>query len=981
MKKNFLILLVVIASTQLSMAQKTPADFVNPFIGTGGHGHTYPGATMPFGMVQLSPDTRLEGWDGCGGYHYDDSFIYGFSHTHLNGTGVPDLCDILFTATTGETRWNNGSDGKPGYGSKFSHNSEIAQPGYYKVILEDYQITAELTATTRAGMQCYTFPNSKEANILLDLFHRDEVLESSLKVISNTQIEGLRRSRSWAENQYVYFVAEFSKPFSSYEIAVDNETQPGIKSVENKKNIKAIFHFNTTAGEKIYVKVGISAVNEAGARLNLNAEMPGWDFGKIRESAKATWNKELAKIEVEGGSDLQKTVFYTALYHTLVNPNTYMDVDGSYRGRDLKVHKDVSFTNYTVFSLWDTYRACHPLMTIIDQKRTLDYIKTFLVQYNQGGLLPVWELAANETFCMIGYHSVPVIVDAYLKGITGFDTEKALAAMQKSAFREGNIGLNALKKNGFISTEDESESVSKTLEYAYDDWCIAQFAKSVGNDAVHTDFIKRGQNYKNMFDASTGFMRARSNGGWFNPFDPFEVNFNYTEANSWQYSFSAVQDMNGLIQMHGGKENLAKKLDELFSVSSKTSGRDQSDITGLIGQYAHGNEPSHHIAYLYPFVGQPYKTQELVHKIMNTLYHNNPDGLSGNEDCGQMSAWAVMSAMGFYQVTPGTDKYVIGTPWFNKVTIHLENGKKFIINAKDISESNFYIKSASLNGKKYEASFLKHADIMNGGELTFVMDGKPNKSWGVGQKNEAFTSITDNLIIPAPAILDAAKSFKDKKEISISAIPGSTVFYSLTGSDGKTATQTYQGPFTINQSTKLNFYAQKGGKSSIWVSSEFVKMTDDRDIKLTFPPANQYSSGGANNLIDGIRCSPDFRVNGWLGFEKVNLEAVIDFRGVKSFTTFGAGFLQDINSWVFMPSQLEFLVSENGVDYKSAVVIRNNILQDKEGVILKTLVTKTNAATKARFVKVIATNIGNCPPGHKGNGGPAWMFVDEIIIN
>ncbi|MFZ4549800.1 MAG: GH92 family glycosyl hydrolase, partial [Bacteroidales bacterium] len=371
MKKILLAFLLAFTFSQWANAQKTPADFVNPFIGTGGHGHTYPGATMPFGMVQLSPDTRLEGWDGCGGYHYDDSYIYGFSHTHLNGTGVPDLCDILFTATTGETRWNNGSDGKPGYGSRFSHTSEIAQPGYYKVILEDYQITAELTSTTRAGMQCYTFPNSKEANILLDLFHRDEVLESSMKVINNTQIEGLRRSRSWAENQYVYFVAEFSKPFSTYEIAVDNKVQSGIKSAENKKNIKAVFHFKTTAGEKIYVKVGISAVNEAGARLNLEAEMPGWNFDKIRESTKATWNKELAKIEVEGGTDLQKTVFYTALYHTMLNPNTYMDVDGSYRGRDLKVHKDASFTNYTVFSLWDTYRACHPLMTIIDQKRTL----------------------------------------------------------------------------------------------------------------------------------------------------------------------------------------------------------------------------------------------------------------------------------------------------------------------------------------------------------------------------------------------------------------------------------------------------------------------------------------------------------------------------------------------------------------------------------------------------------------------------------
>ena len=976
--KAFL-LFALVAFQGLVMAQKTPADYVNPLIGTGGHGHTYPGATMPFGMVQLSPDTRLEGWDGCGGYHYDDSYIFGFSHTHLNGTGVPDLCDILFMPTTGETRWNNGSDGKPGYGSKFMHKSENASPGYYKVVLDDYNITAELTATTRADLQCYTFPASKDANILVDLFHRDEVLESSIKVISSTQIEGLRRSRSWAENQYVYFVAEFSKPFSSFEIAIDNKTSAGIKSAENQKNIKAVFHFNTAEGEKILVKVGISAVSTDGARLNLNAGIPGWDFTAIRNNARAAWNKELSKIEVEGGTDVQKTVFYTALYHTMVNPNIYMDVDGSYRGRDLKVHKDASFTNYTVFSLWDTYRACHPLMTIIDQQRTLDYIKTFLVQYDQGGLLPVWELAGNETFCMIGYHSVPVIVDAYLKGIIGFDTEKALQAMLKSAYREGNTGLKALDANGYISTEDESESVSKTLEYAYDDWCIAQFAKSIGRTDEYAHFIKRAQNYKNVFDASSGFMRARSNGGWFNPFDPFEVNFNYTEANSWQYSFSAVQDIDGFIQLHGGKIMLAKKLDQLFSVTSKTSGRDQSDITGLIGQYAHGNEPSHHMAYLYPFVDQPWKTQQRVHQIMNTFYHNNPDGLTGNEDCGQMSAWAVMSAMGFYQVTPGTDYYVIGTPWFNKVTINLENGKKFVIKANGISANNFYIRSATLNGNRHESSILKHSDIMKGGELIFTMSNQPNKKWGVGANNVPSTAITNNLIIPAPAIKDATKSFRDKKEITITGPAGASIYYSLTSENGSTTTQPYSGPFSIDCSVSIRYYAQMNGSVSSVVTSEFVKMTDDRDIKLTFAPANQYSSGGANNLIDGIRCSPDFRIGGWLGFEKVNLEAIIDLRQVKPVSHFGAGFFQDINSWIFFPAQIEFFCSENGTDYQPACIIKNDVPGDKEGSILKTFEIQTKPI-QARFVKVVATNIGNCPPGHKGMGGPAWMFSDEIIV-
>jgi hypothetical protein len=431
--------------------------------------------------------------------------------------------------------------------------------------------------------------------------------------------------------------------------------------------------------------------------------------------------------------------------------------------------------------------------------------------------------------------------------------------------------------------------------------------------------------------------------------------------------------------LHGGKANLAKKLDQLFTASSKTSGRDQSDITGLIGQYAHGNEPSHHMAYLYPFVSQPWKTQQRVHQILNTLYHNNPDGLSGNEDCGQMSAWAVMSAMGFYPVTPGADYYVIGTPWFSKMTINLENGKKFVINAKNISATNFYIRSATLNGNKHDASFLNHSDIMNGGELTFVMGNTPNKNWGTGAKNEPHTAVTDNLIIPAPAILDAAKSFKDKKTITITGPAGAALFYSITGEEGNTKTQAYTAPFIIDQTSVIKFYAQLDGSVSSVVTSEFVKMTDDRDIKLTFPPANQYSSGGANNLIDGIRCSPDFRIGGWLGFEKVNLEAIIDLRQVKPVSTFGAGFFQDNNAWIFFPSKIEFFVSDNGTDYRSAGVIKNDVPAEKEGGILKTFEIQVKPIN-ARFVKMVATNIGVCPPGHKGNGGAAWMFSDEIFV-
>ncbi len=981
MKKSLVSRILLPAFVALSFtvfAQKSPVDYVNPFIGTGGHGHTYPGATMPFGMVQLSPDTRLEGWDGCGGYHYDDEYVYGFSHTHLSGTGVPDLCDILFMPTTGEPRFNNGADGKPGYRSHFSHKNEAATPGYYKVLLDDYGITAELTATERVGFHQYTFPESDKANILIDLFHRDDAKEASIRIIGNDEVEGMRASSGWANNQVVYFVAKFSKPFSGTSLASNNVVLPERLALDKRKNVKLYLHFKTADGEKILVKVGISATSIAGARKNLEKEVPGWDFEAVKANARNTWNKELSKIVVEGGSDDQKAVFYTALYHTMVVPNIYMDVDGTYRGRDFKNHRAEGFNYYTVFSLWDTYRAYHPLMTIIDQKRTLDYIKTFLTQYDQGGLLPVWELQANETWCMIGYHSIPVIVDAYMKGIRGFDVSKAFDAMKKSATRD-NPGLKALDQYGFIPSDREAESVSKTLEYAYDDWCIAKYASSLGKKDEYKYFIRRAQNYKHLFDPSTGNMRARINGGWFTPFDPTEVNYNFTEANSWQYSFAATQDITGLANLLGGKDKLAAQLDALFSASTKTTGRDQSDITGLIGQYAHGNEPSHHIAYLYPFAGQPWKTQEIIHRIMTEFYHNNPDGLIGNEDCGQMSAWAVMSAMGIYSVNPGSDFYVIGTPWFDKVTINLENGKQFVIKANNLSSSNYYIQSATLNGKSYGASFLKHEAIMKGGELVFTMGNQPNTEWGVGKKKEPVTAITSDLVLPAPYIKDAVKTFTDRKTLEFGGPAGATIMVMASGADRVGGNVPYTTPIDITETSKIKFFSQQKKLVSPVVSAEFVKMNISKDCKLNTTPARQYSGNGGLTLVDNMRGNEDFRVGGWLGFEKDNLDAVIDLREKKTVSKFSAGFLQDENAWIFMPTQVEFFLSDDGVNFRSAGVVKNDIPWQKAGVMIKNF-DLTIAPAETRYVKVVGTNMGTCPEGHKGNPGAAWIFTDEITV-
>ena len=650
---SILVVLAFTAAASAAAGASDPVDCVDPMIGTGGHGHTFPGPALPFGMVQLSPDTRLTGWDGCSGYHDSDRRVFGFSHTHLSGTGVSDYGDILLLPATGKIRWISGyapEDSARGYGSRFRKADERASAGYYAVHLDDYGVTAELTATLRAGMHRYTFERGGPAHILLDLSHRDEVIESSLRVVGPQEIEGFRRSRAWARNQRVYFVARFSRPVDAL-IAVDDRPREGLTFAEGT-NVKAALRFTAKRGEAVLVKVGISAVDIDGARRNLDEEIPGWGFEAVHQAARLAWEEALGRITVRGGTLEQETAFYTALYHALLQPNTWSDTDGRYRGRDDAIHMAEGRTQYTVFSLWDTFRAAHPLYTILEPARTTDFIETFLAQRREGGRLPVWELAANETDCMIGYHAVSVIADAYAKGIRGFDAEAAFEAMRASA-EEDARGLAAYRKYGYIPADKESESVSKTLEYAYDDWCIARMAEALGNEFERAKFDRRAASWRSLLDPATGFMRPKRNAAWLAPFRPTEVDFNFTEANSWQYTFFVPQDISGEMEALGGPAAYAAKLDSLFAASPQTTGREQSDITGLIGQYAHGNEPSHHMAYLYAYAGQPWKTQERVREIMDTMYAARPDGLIGNEDCGQMSAWYVLSALGFYSVCPG----------------------------------------------------------------------------------------------------------------------------------------------------------------------------------------------------------------------------------------------------------------------------------------------------------------------------------------
>ena len=996
-RKFFLVAIVCLLFADVFAQTRDFTRFVNPFIGTGGHGHTFPGATVPFGMVQLSPDTRMDDWDGSSGYHYSDTVIYGFSHTHLSGTGIPDYCDILFAPTIGEPEFfaKKGDLSENGYASTFSHANEKAEVGYYSVKLDEGNILAEMTATTRVGFHRYTFSATSEANLILDLKHRDKVLDSELRIVGNNRIEGFRRSSSWAKDQVVYFVAEFSQPFADYGISTEVNSVEKIDKAKGD-NIKAYFRFDVN--KPLLVKVAISPVGISGARRNLQAEIPHWNFEKVRADAKTAWNKELANIEVSGGTDEQLTNFYTALYHAKIQPNIFQDFDKSYLGLDKKIHTVDGWTNYTVFSLWDTFRAAHPLYTIIDQRRTADFINTFIKQYEQGGRLPVWELAANETDTMIGYHAVSVIADAMAKGIKGFDYEKAFEAAKHSA-ELNHFGLEAYKRRGYISMEDEQESVSKTLEYAYNDFCIAQMARILLNERevqinkigeiTHWDaryslkkktdyekYIRRAEYYKNLYDKQTGFMRPKKNGNWISPFEPNDVTFHFTEGNSWQYSFFVPHDVNGLIDLYGGKADFAKKLDELFTTESKLIGREQPDITGLIGQYAHGNEPSHHIAYLYNFAGEPWKTQKLVRQIMDEFYKPTPDGLIGNEDCGQMSAWYILSALGFYQVAPSIPVYDFGTPIFKEAKINLENGKTFTIRALNVSAKNIYIKSVKLNGKPYRKTFFQHKDLIIGGVLEFEMTDAPVKNW--------FTEFSNSKIetnFPPVPTIEAQRSFEKETTVKISMPEtNAKIFYTTDGSAPDEKSAEYKKPFTIAETAIVKAVSVNGkNEKSLTVESKLNKMPHDWEVKVLSKYNRQYTGGGDSGLIDGIRGTTNFASGEWQGYQSQDFAAIIDLKRETEIKRVGGGFLQVARSWIWMPTRIEFAVSSDGKEFEKVALIETDVAPENIEHIIKDYF-QTIKPTKGRFVLVKATNLGKIPTWHPGAGFDAFIFVDEIFI-
>ncbi|MDI3319249.1 GH92 family glycosyl hydrolase [Pinibacter soli] len=726
--------------------EAVPLTFVDPYIGSGGHGHVFVGASVPYGAVQAGPTNIVKGWDWCSGYHYSDSVLIGFPQTHLSGTGIGDLGDVMIMPYTDQPRIYKAPDdsssgkkiiGRSHPGSTYTHEQEVVRPGYYAVQLLDYAIKAEITATERVALHRYTFPKDKTAKVLIDLQQGigwDGATDTYIVQKDDYTLVGYRFSKGWAVDQRLWFAIKSDVPIGKLELLKNNEPFAGksLKAVDTK----GVITF-ANAGT-VQLKIGISPVSSDGALNNIQAELPGWNFEKTVEAANTKWIAALSRVKISTDDKDQRKVFYTALYHTMIAPALFNDHNGDYRGTDKKVYRNPGFNNYSVFSLWDIYRSCAPLATLIQPEKINDFCNSMLAIHEQQGKLPVWPLMGNETNCMVGYHAVPLLADAYKKGFRGFSGEKALEAMKATA-NNGEFGLNYVVSKGYIPAEKEHESVSKGMEYAIDDWCIAQLAKQLGKTSDAALYAKRAQYYKNYFDSNIHFVRPKlENGSFKTPYDPFNSiheNGDFTEGNGWQYTWLVPQDPQGLINLMGGDEPFTTKLDSLFSVKGDMGAQASNDISGLIGMYAHGNEPSHHVTYLYSFAGKPWKTAEKVRQVNNEFYTTKPDGLAGNEDCGAMSSWFIWSSLGMYPVNPANGVYVFGSPLFNRATINVGKGKTFTIQTTNNSKDNIYIQSVTLNGKPYTKSFIRHEDILKGGVLIFVMGSKPNKAFGEAVAN------------------------------------------------------------------------------------------------------------------------------------------------------------------------------------------------------------------------------------------------------
>ena len=956
---------------------------VNPWIGTGGHGHTYPGATSPFGMVQLSPDTRLEGWDGCGGYHDTDSVIYGFSHTHLQGTGVSDYGDILVMPCT---QFHDAPTWRDKYKSALEKDSERGHAGYYACALSDHGINVELTSTPRVGIHRYRLPVEDSVTWVIDLAHRDELVHYSIEPRGNRMLVGHRVSTNWAQEQHVYFAMEFDREFTwgdqLGEITATDTLEDG--TVRQEMSMVPVFVADFGIISELNVHVALSFCDIDGAIGNLNAETSGFDFDRYRAQNEARWNEQLSRIQIDGGTSDERTTFYTALYHATTVPNLASDADGRYRGTDLYVHQlsPEEGNHYTVFSLWDTYRALHPLLAWIEPTRTRDMVRSMLRMYRDGGQLPVWELAANYTGCMIGYHSVPVIVDAEAWGIEGWDAELALEAMIQAA-DSMHLGLDAYTTLGYIPSDHEHESVSKTLEYAFDDACIARYAMRHNHPDVAERFSHRANAWKNLVNPETGFIQAKRQGAWVEGFDPREVNFNFTEANGWQYLFAPVHDVEGQRAILGGDEGYLQRLTDLFEAPVETTGRVQPDITGLMGQYAHGNEPSHHVAYLASYAGDPGAAAERVSSLCQNMYSNAPDGLCGNEDCGQMSAWFVWSALGMYPVEPGSGQVVLGSPMFSRVVVEPEGADHPVeIRSRGLTPTAKYITGLRWHDREghsspvLKRSFLPVSDLANGGLLELLMASRPDPFFGKAESNRPSSSWETPGFVAVPA-LDAPRTFQEGSATLMLHHLDESAVLEWSPDGGKTWSQA-QGAVDIVETTDILARAVVGKDTSVTVSHRILKVDHRWTLSLENEPNNQYSAGGTQALIDGIEGGTDFRTGEWQGYWGESCIATLDLGDVETVSRVELGALQDIKPWIWTPRRVVFSTSSNGVDFAEICTVNSQVNEEDEVVQIERFVCDERVRT--RYIRIAAEAHGPIPEWHLGQGNDRWMFLDEISV-